>query len=304
MRIIHIKGILTGFLCLISVLLVIGCATTKKITGDIMGEGMTLKKKIAFLPTVNNTGYGGKDFQESARVFLNTLLKRNCDNIINIDSPKIRDLLKQVPRLPSGQLDTMALANIGRTFGLNAVLEESLSEIECVEDKRGIWGFRDICTLAQLSVRIRAFDIETGAILIDEVVRDEVEVADFDWQGIKQRRGYHKETGARLLTKITPEISEKICDLLGNEPWKGYIASATEDAYTITAGKDVGLAIGDVLEVYGTREPIAGQAGQFYLVSGPKIGELRVAKVYKNRAEAIWILGSGLQNSSYVKLKR
>jgi hypothetical protein len=287
-----------------AIFLAIGCATTKKITEDIMGGGKVLKKKIAFLPTVNNTGYGGNDFQKSARAHLNTFLNPFRDDLIIVDSPKTCNLLEQVPRLPSGQLDTLALAQLGRTLGLNAVLEETLSEIECVADKRGIWGFRSVCILVQLSVRVRAYDIETGAILFDEVVSDEVEVSEHDWQNIKERSGYHKEIADRLLTKTTAKICKKLCEPLSNEPWKGYITSVSENTFTLIAGNDVGLATGDILEVFGTSEPIEGQAGQFYLVSGSKIGELRTTRVHKNRAEAIGILGSGLQKSSHVKLKR
>ena len=304
MKIIRTKGTITIALCLMTIFLAIGCATTKKITADIMGGGKALKKKIAFLPTVNKTGYGGNDFQESARAHLNTFLNPFRDDLIIVDSPKTRNLLEQIPILPSGQLDNLALAKLGRALGLNAVLEETLSDIECVADKRGIWGFRSVCMLVQLSVRVRAYDIETGAILFDEVVSDEVEVSEHDWQNIKERSGYHKEIADRLLTKTTAKICKRLCEPLSNEPWKGYINSVSENTFTLIAGNDVGLAIGDILEVFGTSEPIEGQAGQFYLVSGSKIGELRTTRVYKNRAEAIGILGSGLQKSSHVKLKR
>jgi hypothetical protein len=304
MKIMRTKGTITIALCLMTIFLAIGCATTKKITEDIMGSGKVLKKKIAFLPIVNKTDYGGKDFQKSARAHLNTFLKRFSDDVIIIDSPKTRSLLEQVPRLPSGQLDNLSLAKLGRALGLNAVVEETLSEIECVADKCGIWGFRNVCRLVQLSVRVRAYDIETGAILFDDVVNDEAEVSERDWLDIKERSGYHKEVADRLLTKTTAGICKRLCEVLGNEPWKGYITSVSENTFTLIAGNDVGLATGDILEVFGTSEPIEGQAGQFYLVSGSKIGELRTTRVHRNRAEAIGILGSDLQKSSHVELKR
>lgn len=304
MKFMRIKGTITIALCLMTIFLALGCATTKKITEDIMCNRKALKKKIAFLPIVNKTGYGGKDFQESARAHLKTFFDCFRDDLIIVDSPKTSSLLEQVHRLPSGQIDSFSLAHLGRTLGLNAVLEETLSEIECVADKCGIWGFRSVCMLVQLSVRVRAYDIETGAILFDEDVSDEVDVSEHDWQNIKERSGYHKEIADRLLTKTTARICKRLCEPLGNEPWKGYITSVSENTFTLIAGNDVGLAAGDILEVFGTSEPIEGQAGQFYLVSGSKIGELRTTKVHRNRAEAIGILGSDLQKSSHVKLKR
>lgn len=290
--------------CLIAIFLLTGCATAKKITKDIMGEERTLKKKIALLPTVNKTGYGGKEFKGLARAFLKVSLRHYCDDQIIKDSGKTRNLLEQVPRLPSGQLDNLALSKVGRALGLNAVLEESLAEIECVAENRGVWGFRETRMLVQLSIHVKAFDVETGALLFYEVVQGEVEVSEHEWQNIKGRKGYNKKVADLLMTKTTPVISKRICELLSDKQWKGYITSVSGDTYTLTAGNDVGLAKGDVLEVFGAGEPIKGQAGQFYLVSGPKIGELKVTKLYANRAEAIRVNGKELQKSSHVKLKQ
>jgi hypothetical protein len=303
MKIMAPKGTITVALCFMTIFLGIGCAATKKITNDIRSGDKALKKKIAFVPIVNKTGYGGKEFEKSATAQLKTCLKSVCEDFVIIDSPTARNLLEQIPRLPSGQLNNLALIKLGRTLGLNAVVEKSLSEIECLSDKRGIWGFRNSRTLLELHVRVKAHDIETGAILVDEAVSDEVEVSERDWQDVKDRNGYHKEIGDRLLAKAADRICGRLCESLDSEPWKGYVISVSGNTFSLAAGKDVGLAIGDVLEVFGTSEAIEGQGGQFYLLSGPKIGELRITRVYRNRAEATAIHGSDLQKSSYVKLK-
>jgi len=304
MRILATKGIAIMATFLMAVFLAIGCATTKKITEDIGSGGKALKKKIAFLPTVNKTGFGGKDFQKFARAHLNTFLKRFCDDLIIIDSRKTSNLLEEIPRLASGQLDNLALAQVGRSLGLNTLLEKSLSEISFVEDQRGAWGFRNTCVLVQISVYVRGYDVETGAVLFDEVFHNEVVLSEGESEEKNETSGYDKGTADRVLAKITPEISKRICYHLDNEHWKGYVTSVSENTFTISAGKDVGLAVGDVLEVMGASEAIKGQGGQFYLVSGFKIGELRITRVHRNQAEAIGILGSDLQKSSCVKLKR
>jgi len=301
MRIMRRKGSIV--FCLIAIFLVTGCATTKKITEDIMGEGKVLKKKIALLPTLNKTGYGGKEFKDLARAFLKVSLKYYCDDQVITDSGKARGLLEQISRLPSGKLDNLALVKAGRALGLNAVLEESLAGIECVTEERGIVGFGETCWLVKLSIHVSAFDVETGALLFYKVVQDEVQVSEHEWQNMRARKGYNKKVAEQLLTKTTPVISRRICELLGDKPWKGYITSVSGDTYTLTAGKDVGLVKGDVLEVFEAGKPIKGQGGQFFLVSGPKIGELKVTKVYSNRADAVSVNGKGLEKSSHVKLK-
>ncbi|MBW1743582.1 MAG: hypothetical protein JRJ47_09175 [Deltaproteobacteria bacterium] len=297
------KGTNALVFCFLVIFLTTGCATTKKITADITGLGGGLKKKMAFHPTVNKTGYGGEVFKESARAQFENTLGGFCDDIIIIDSKRTRSLLEEIPRLPSGQLDTLALAKLGRVLGLNTVLEEDLFELECLDDKRGIYGFRDDCKIVQLYLRVRVYDVESAAVLVDEIVRDDVVVTEQEWLNIKDRTGYHEEIANRLLNKTTSEICERVCELVSEKPWKGYFTSASENTYTLSAGTDVGLEVGDVLEVFETGEPIKGYGGEVYLVSGPKIGEVHIRKVFKNRAEAFGVLRIEFDRISHVKLK-
>jgi hypothetical protein len=297
------KGTYALVFCFVVGFLMIGCATTKKITADITGRGGGLKKKIAYLPTVNRTGYGGEVFKESARAQFNNTLSSFCDDVIIVDSEKIRSLLEEIPRLPSGQLDTLVMAKLGRALGLNAVLEENLFQLECIDAKRGIYGFRDECKIVQLYLRVRVYDVETAAILVDEIVRDDVVVSEKEWLEIKERREYHQEIANRLLNKTSSEICERVCELVSEKPWKGYFTSVIENTYILSAGSDVGLEVGDVLEVFEAGEPIKGRGGEVYLVSGPKIGEVHIRKLLNDQAEAFGVLQTDFDRISHVKLK-
>jgi hypothetical protein len=145
--------------------------------------------------------------------------------------------------------------------------------------------------------------VETAAVLIDKVVRDDVVVSEKEWIEIKERRQYHQEIATRLLDKTTPKICESVCELVSEKPWKGYFTSASESTYIVSAGSDVGLEVGDVLEVFETGEPIKGHGGEIYLVSGPKIGEVHIRKVFNDRAEAFGVLPIEFDRISHVKLK-
>jgi hypothetical protein len=304
MRMIHTKGPTFVVFCLAVIFLASGCAATNKIAKDITGKGGRLKTKVAFLPTSNKVGSAGEVFEKSARAYFKDFVERSCDHLIIMNSEETRDLLADIPRLPSGQIDNLALAELGRALGLNVVLEEGISELECVAYKRGFWGFRSTRTFAELSVSLRGYDIESGAILFEEAVRDEVEISERECEDVRGRNGHHTQLADPLLAKIIPELGEKGCELVGDQLWKGYIISASGHTFTLTAGSDVGLAEGDVLDVFGMGEPVKGHAGQSYLVSGPKIGELKITRVYGNRAEATGDLASDLQEISHVKLKQ
>ena len=297
------KGTMFVLFCFVAIFLATGCATTKKIARDITGKRAPLKK-MALVHTSNKTGHGDEALEESAGALFISHVEGACNDIIMIDSQQTRDLLAQIPRHPSGQTDNLALAQLGRTLGLNVVLEQGLSDLECVEEKRGIWGFRDMKTIVRLSVSVRGHDVESGAILFEEVVEEEVEASGHECQNIKAGGVYQKELSGRLVAKAMPKISERVCELVGDEPWKGYITAVSDDTFTISAGEDVGLSEGDLLNVFGMSESIKGNAGQTYLVSGPKVGELSITKVHKNWAEATGSLENDVQKTSHVEMKR
>jgi hypothetical protein len=288
-------------------LLTTGCGTARKITGeitsDVLGRRAPLKKKIAFLPALSSSSFGGDDLSEAATRELEAHVRRHCDDLDVVDSQKIRQALKKISRFPSGDVDNFALANSGRIYGLNALVQESIVDAELVTDKRGIWGFRRTARLLQATVRLRVLDVETTAVLLDEVVEDAVEISDEEWQNIKKNNIYNTELAHTLMAKITPEAAEMICDRLAEEPWKGYITASGENGFTISAGSDAGLAPEDVLEVFGMGEPIQGQRNHVYLVSGPKIGEIKITRADENQAEAVGLFGKDLEKSCCVMLK-
>jgi hypothetical protein len=304
---IRTKGNFFIFFCFAAICLAVGCATTKKITKeitkDITGRGGSVKKKIALLPATNKMGYESEGLAQLARTHFKSALEGSCDDLVISDSEQIRNLLAEVPLLSSGRIDNLALADVGKALGLNAVLDQSPSTLKCATDKRGIWGFRDTRMLVQLSVSVRGYDILTGAILFEEVVHNEVEVPEHEWKSIMETGGYNEDVVNQLLAKIMPEASEKVCEIIGNESWKGYVTSITGNTFTLTAGRDVGLAEGDELEVFGMGELIRCNAGQSYLVSGPKIGELTITNVRKNQADATGDLEVDPQKISHVKFK-
>ena len=291
-------------LVLFTSLVAIGCATTKKIAADITGTGSALQKKIALFPSANTTGYGGEHCQEEIEAQLKTFLGSRCNGLLVIDSADIRNALRDIPRLASGQRENLAMATVGRTHGLNAVLEQRIGDVQGVTEKRGIWGSGDTRMLARLSLSIRAYDVETTAVLFDEAIEESVELSQDDWQRLESAAGqYDKEIARRLFGKIIPKIGSRLCKRLAEQPWKGYIVSSAGNTFTLTTGKDVGLAAGNVLEVFAAGGRIEGHSGQVYLISGPKIGEIKITEVQTNQAKAIGISGSNLEKSSYVKLK-
>jgi len=282
--------------------LVTGCATTQKIADDIMGKEPTLKKKIAFMP-ISNTDYKEKDLDKSATIALKAFVERSCDSLVITESSPLLKALEEIPQSPPGHIDNLALAEAGRIYGLGAILEQHIENIRHFTDKRGIWGFRKIHTFLQISLRIRVYDVETTSVLLDEIIEDEVEVPQETWQKSGDVSKLKNEIAQPLIVKIANRMASIVCQRLSEVPWKGYITSSTKATVNLSAGKDVGLTIGDILEVFAIGEPMKGPSQNVYLVPGPKIGEIKVAKVYEHHAEATSIFGDDLEKSTCVRVK-
>jgi hypothetical protein len=286
--------------------LICGCATTKKIADDIMGpdRARTLKKKIVFMPTVNRSGFGSKDLKTAASLKLKIALAADCDHLVISDSRKMRQVFAEIPRLPSGQIDNLVLAEKGRIHGVNVVLEQTISMVEFDTEKRGIWGFREEKPFLHTVFRIRIYDIETTATYMDEVFREDLELSDGPWdEDGRSANHYYDEYVDSLLTRVIPKISDRVCERMEEMLWSGFVVDSSDGIYTLSAGSEVGLSKGDVLEVFKMGEPIQGLGDQVYLVEGPKVGEVEVTQVTVNQAKVVPISGSDFEKSACVKLK-
>jgi hypothetical protein len=283
---------------------IFGCATTKKIADDIMGPDRVIQKKIVFLPTVNKTGFGGKDLEVATSLRLKIALAADCEALIISDTREVREAFSEIPRLASGQIDKLVLAEKGRVHGVNAVVEQTISVVEFSTEKRGIWGFREDTPLLHAVFRIRIYDVETTATYLDEVFRHEMVLSESLLElEANSASPYHEEYNRILLDKIIPEISDHVCQRLEEMPWSGFVVDSTHDTYTLSSGSDVGLAEGDVLEVFEMGEPLSGFGDHVYLMAGPKIGEIKISQVHESRAEAVSISGSGFEKSCCVRIK-
>nr|HID57774.1 hypothetical protein [Desulfobacterales bacterium] len=283
---------------------IFGCATTEKIAKDIIGHEKFVKRKMAFLPFANLSRLGGNELQQRLLTQLITFLKRNCGYIYVVSGKKPEAQITSVPRLASGQIDNLAMARVGRQLGLNAIAAGTISDIQCTKEKRGIWGFRKEEYTVRLIFHLRVYDIETMALLLYKELEEKMEVSEDEWVAIKRRNSYNQQILENLVSRIASRAGKIICEVLKEQPFKAFITSSRNHEFIISAGMDVGLKKGDVLEVYESQGTIKGKGGQFYLLSGSKTGEVKVIKVFAHRATLAKAMGKGFENSSHLLLKR
>lgn len=295
-------NIIAGIALVVS-FFIMGCTTVHEINRDLSGSDSILKKKIAVLPFKDLTGYKDNMFGTMAQSIFKTSLSEHCKPIIVEDDKRDR-YLEEMARLDSGNVDPVQQNRVARALGLNAILTGTLLDITITEERKGLWLFKDTFPVAFLELEVHLYDIETNAILLSKPVKAKVTISDQYRTNLKDNQQCDPRLVEELLQRTARQLSEKICTVMAKEPWKGYVISFENNEVEISAGTDVGLRKGNVLEVFRREQPIKGTDGKIYLISGPTIGNIKIKKVSRHTAIAEIVSGADFDKSNCVKLNQ
>ena len=292
------------------ILLITGCSsysnmkkTTKRIIRDYKAPDEDLKKRVAIAFFENKTTFVGKGLEENLIRDLVETMKASCRDILLLapDDPDYPDYLVKLPRKASGLIDNFNLAKTGRQFGLNAVVTGAVIDITNHKEARGILWFKDIHNYVQVQVMTELYDTQTGAKLLDKSYTRKIEDEDILYDDVS----YYDSTGQTgeisthiindALKSIAADMGEQICDAVVLQPWKGYITSTFAERVVISSGEKVGIAPGDIFEVYDCNGVFKGAEKHRFFVPGLKTGEIKITAVYPDRAEGVRFSGQNIQ---------
>ena len=287
-----------------------GCGTyytarrkTKKITRDILTYDEDLKKSIAITKFENRSYYTNDKIDELFQRKITETLQTACTKIHLIlpGDKRYPNQLKAPPRLPSGRIDNLKLVQIGKFNGIGAIATGSINDVSAYQEKRGFLWLRDAHTFLQVQIHLQAFDTETGAKLLDENRIEEVEIAEQDYQFIKERRQVPLAELSEEVELSATLLGEKICDALANQPWKSYVVSKEGKKVIISSGKEAGLLPGNRFDVYDTGKLVNGLGDEQFLLPGKKVGVIQVTYVEEDKAETVVVKDEGIQSGDIVK---
>ena len=278
-----------------------GCAATKQISDDIMGARPALKKKIAILPASTNQPIS--DLHELVPAVVANFMEQNCEAVLIVETPAVNDALTRVTA-GGGPIDRLALAEVGRKHGLSAVVQPQIDNVDLFKTKEGIWWFRDIQTFLHLALRLRTYDVETTALRFDEIMGKERALPETMMAEDLNPLEVDDKLTRSLLFEVADKATERLCESLTHAPWKGYIVDEQDGIFRVSAGQDVGLKVGDELDVFAMTDPLQGVNQQIYLIPGQKIGEVKQEQVLEHHSEARKLSGDNLEDSACLMLKR
>ena len=277
--------------------------TTQKITRDLTGRSDKYKKKVAITLFENKTFLDTAFFQKQFHRELTANIEKACpENIfLKPGDPIFPVFLSSPPLQPSGQIDNFALATSARKLGINATVFGDLISIKTNQRMKGFMWFKEAKPMVKLNLAARAYDSETAAILFDETFEQEFEVDEAVLEQVQNRKLTDPERFKEPFKRLIASISEKICDEISAQPWKGYIISVAGDKVVLSSGRDSKILLGDVLEVYNSGDTIEGMEGLKFYLPGGKSGEVKISGIFANRSEAVILSGKDIKPGSVVK---
>ena len=279
--------------------------TTRTITRTFKLSDEDLQRRVGIINFENNSLRETTQFQNIFHKGLPDYMNENCEGIL-VDDPETGSLLtlvKEPPKLKSGHLDNYSLALIGRQIGLNAIVTGSLEDIRIIDELKGILWTKDTHHFVEVNIRVEVNDVRTATKLLDNTFVREIEIEDLDYQLIQQSNRIRLPELNETLSKLLADIGSEICHTVKDQPWTGFITKAAEDQFTISSGSEIGLEVGDVLEVYDSSRIIEGVGGQRFFTPGLQIGEIEIVNITRNTSEASLISGKDILKGSTVRRK-
>ena len=264
-----------------------------------------LLRRVGIINFENNSLQETTEFQNIFHKGLPDYMNANCEGIL-VDDPDTGSLLRMVtkpPKLESGHLDTYSLALIGRQMGFNVIVTGSLEDIRFNEELQGILWTKDTHHFVEVVIRVEVNDMRTATKFLDYKFTEEVEIEGLDYQIIQQNDRLRLPMLNETLSKLLADIGSEICHTIKDQPWTGFITKADTNRFSISSGSEIGLKVGDVLEVYDSSRIIEGIGGQRFITPGLKIGEAEIVTTTKNSSEARLISGKDIIKGSTVRRK-
>ena len=289
--------------------------TVDKTTKTVTKASQKIKRKIRFsdddlqriaavVSFENRSLYQTEDFAQLFRAGIPAHLNKECDDVTVAD-PRVGEgfeLIKELPRLPSGRIDNFAMATLGRDLGLNAVIIGSLDDIGLVNEAEGLI-LKDTLYFIQILVRVEVYDTETGTKILDDSFERKVQVDKLDYDMMRSEGKLRLPDLSETLNDLLEEMGERICWAIEDQPWNGFITSFAENKVILSAGSISGLEPGDELEVFDNSRIMTGRDGQRFFVHGAKTGRIRIVSVKPRMSEAVVVSNKGIKTGSSVRVK-
>jgi hypothetical protein len=282
-----------------------GCGTTQKVYRSFASNKSELRKRVLLLPIVDQAALGEGEVKSIASRLVSALTKDG--NVVVGATPNPGSSAEKTKSPNYGIVIEPDQAKKAAQMGMNVLLTVVISPVDFTSRRVGIWPFRKVRHEGEISMVVNAFDLITGTLFLSHLesrkVRAEVGIFEEEEEGTPAKPEIDVDAAEKALVRIVNAQASQVSDALRKQPWSGKILSVTGNKIVISAGRDVGLTVGKVFEVYGLGEQIRSADGSFIAPLGLKLGEIKVTEVQESQAVAAPLSGSVFKAGQVIRPK-
>jgi len=288
-------------------LLIVGCAgaavtkTSELKTISSIGP----KKRVAVVDFKVKSRYGaGRLGQAAADMLITELVKTK--QFIVVERDKLKLLMKEQSLGMSGVVDPKTAAKAGKILGLNAIVTGSVSETGVKTDGTDIGIYKRKTQSAEVTVDVRVVDVNTGRIILADSGKGTAEKTTEEYLGLGDRASHDETLADKALRAGIVQLLDNIIQQMAETEWSGRVAQVDGNTLYINAGRETGIEIGDVLDVFHPgKEIIDPSTGLSMGFTENLIGQATVTGFFgEDGSTAVPNSGIGFQSNDIVRLKK
>jgi hypothetical protein len=238
---------------------------------------------------INQTGHqDGILLTPLAATLFDTMIQ-SCGGIhfVSAGDPGGPDFLTNPPRIASGIINGLKMALLARQTGFNFILSATVTDIRYEKESSWYnWLIKDDDRL-YLIIRTEIFDTHTGSKIFHDTFEEVFKMKPMAAEKLTIPEIMALKDFNKLSARMAKTMAKKICAELKAAPWKGHILSADGQKGVLSSGTEAGIKVNDVFSVYKNSGVITGFGNLQYVLPGPRVGEVRVTGVTKDRADVV-----------------
>jgi len=262
----------------------LSCSTTKTVVDKIVTRTPDLKKRVMIAPLVDQAEFGRERTTQIGNTFLELL--GESPHLLLFQDPQSIHLGRGSKSPEYGIVIPPELVKRAQDLGMNALIIAVLNPLEATSRKTGIWPFRDMSRIIEISMTVNIVDTTSGCLYLTQFDSEEMDFMIDELPGRDENEVIDQIIEAKMPRILKRQSSAAIKNLI-KQPWTGQILSLENDIIKINGGNDVGIRPDQLFAVFAPSDSITCRAGRSFDIIGKKIGEIKTTAIMEKHSLAV-----------------